>query len=332
MNLFIIIPLYILFIPICIIIHEFGHLIFALLTGYSFISIRLFCWIWLIEDEKLILVRIKNKGSLFSGQCLMSPPKDEKKFKIILYNLGGGLLNFIIVVVPFFYHEIFFDNYISRNLSIAMIVSNILICSLAFIPMRSPLPNDAMNLLTALKSKQAKHGFYLMLYTYGELAKGKQFRELDKEIFSNEEKVDYDNYFIAYTVIRESYRLYDIGEFDASLEEYKKLNLNKLGAGYIINLKFQSLYYYTVHNQDFEKAKEIYFSEEIQKCIKISDPSVKRISAAYEFFVNKDVEKSNIFIKSASEEIKKITNKGVRLMEKRYLSDLEKIMDTQVLE
>lgn len=60
------------------IIHEAGHLLFGLCTGYRFLSFRIGNLMWVKQDEKLKLRRLKITGT--GGQCLMAPPnmKDGK--------------------------------------------------------------------------------------------------------------------------------------------------------------------------------------------------------------------------------------------------------------
>ena len=59
-------------------VHEAGHLVFGLLTGYGFCSFRIFSFMWVKDGEKLKLRRLSLAGT--GGQCLMSPPdiKDGK--------------------------------------------------------------------------------------------------------------------------------------------------------------------------------------------------------------------------------------------------------------
>ena len=56
------------------ILHESGHLIAGLLTGYEYVSFRIGSLVWIKgKDNKLHLKKMKIKGT--AGQCLMSPPQ-----------------------------------------------------------------------------------------------------------------------------------------------------------------------------------------------------------------------------------------------------------------
>ena len=73
-------------------VHEAGHLVFGLLTGYGFCSFRIFSFMWVKDGEKLKLRRLSLAGT--GGQCLMSPPDiKDGKMPFVLYNLGGSIMN-----------------------------------------------------------------------------------------------------------------------------------------------------------------------------------------------------------------------------------------------
>ena len=69
------------------IIHEGGHLIFGLLSGYHFGSFRVFNLIWIKEDGAIRLRRLSITGT--AGQCLMVPPEPvDGKFPVVLCSTG----------------------------------------------------------------------------------------------------------------------------------------------------------------------------------------------------------------------------------------------------
>ena len=81
-----------------IIIHEGGHLVFGLLTGYRFSSFRIFSFMWVKEGNTVKFKRHSIAGT--GGQCLMSPPDIKNgEMPIVWYNLGGSLMNIIFSTV-----------------------------------------------------------------------------------------------------------------------------------------------------------------------------------------------------------------------------------------
>ena len=97
-RLFIIIIILIVSFELSIMIHELGHLVFGLLTGYSFLSIR-YRSILLKKNEEGKLSFYKYSLAGTGGQCLLLPPKDKKPG--LLYNAGGVLFNLFIVLTMY---------------------------------------------------------------------------------------------------------------------------------------------------------------------------------------------------------------------------------------
>lgn len=93
-------------IPLFIAIHEAGHMVFGIKTGYKLLSYKLGPLEWYRKDEK-IKFRVNPLNGIVLGQCLMSPPKPNKKVKpkFYLYNAGGLIFSYtfdIILCVLFF--------------------------------------------------------------------------------------------------------------------------------------------------------------------------------------------------------------------------------------
>ncbi len=80
-------------------LHEAGHMVFGLLTGFRFLSYRVMSLIVTKEEGKLKLGRFSLPGTL--GQCLMSAPANREKRPFFLYNAGGVLFNLIFAVINY---------------------------------------------------------------------------------------------------------------------------------------------------------------------------------------------------------------------------------------
>lgn len=81
-----------------IIIHEAGHLVFGLLTGYRFISFRVSSFMWMKDNDRIRFKRMSIAGT--GGQCLMAPPDlKDGKMPVQLYNYGGAIMNLIASVI-----------------------------------------------------------------------------------------------------------------------------------------------------------------------------------------------------------------------------------------
>ncbi|MCQ2425844.1 MAG: hypothetical protein MJ070_06830 [Lachnospiraceae bacterium] len=77
-------------------LHEAGHLVFGLISGYRFVSFRVGSLTLVRGKGKLFFVRRKLQGT--GGQCLMSPP-DRAEHPVLLYMYGGVIFNFISFVI-----------------------------------------------------------------------------------------------------------------------------------------------------------------------------------------------------------------------------------------
>ena len=78
-----------------IFIHELGHLIFGILTGYKFNSFRVGSYLLQKTNGKYEIKNLHIMGT--GGQCLMEAPEmdDEGEYPYKLYHLGGIINNLI---------------------------------------------------------------------------------------------------------------------------------------------------------------------------------------------------------------------------------------------
>ena len=147
------------------IVHEAGHLVFGLLSGYKFSSFRIFSFMWVKEDDKIRLRRFSIAGT--GGQCLMTPPDMvDGKIPVVFYNLGGALMNIIVGVVSlglFF----FFENvpFLSTVMLMFAVIGFIL-ALMNGIPMRlGTVDNDGYNAFALTRNAEAMRSFWVQMQT-----------------------------------------------------------------------------------------------------------------------------------------------------------------------
>lgn len=126
-------------------IHEAGHLLFGLLSGWRFGSFRLYSWIWLRENGKLRVKRSKIAGT--TGQCLLIPPETEDgKTPYTLYNMGGVLLNLISAALLGALGFALKDSAVASFIAFVLAVQGLYSALLNGIPMRyAMVSNDGSN-------------------------------------------------------------------------------------------------------------------------------------------------------------------------------------------
>lgn len=87
-----------LVIMVQIIIHEAGHMIGGLLTGYRFLFFRIGSTTLVRTDSGFKIRKLKVPGT--GGQCIMLPPEmKDGDYPVVIYNLGGGLINLIVSLI-----------------------------------------------------------------------------------------------------------------------------------------------------------------------------------------------------------------------------------------
>ncbi|MCM1504914.1 MAG: hypothetical protein NC127_06940, partial [Muribaculum sp.] len=84
-------------------VHEAGHLVCGLLSGYKFVSFRIFNLTFIKVNGKTKVKKFSVAGT--GGQCLLTPPDlPLEQIPTIWYNAGGVLANIsvLILVLPLF--------------------------------------------------------------------------------------------------------------------------------------------------------------------------------------------------------------------------------------
>lgn len=318
---------YIVFFMVSVPLHELGHMVCGLLTGYRFSLYRIGSLIWVKEGGRVVRKRSRNK--LIAGQCLMIPP-EEADFRYGLYNLGGGLANLLLAALLWGLFAVIAPgrDSIWEAVLIGGIVVNVFMGLMNLVPMSmGGLPNDGMNILMALRSKAAKHGLYVMLWSNHQLMEGKRFSELDPAAFEIGEEVDRRNYLAAYPVFCQASYLYDVGRYAESIAVMDWPQVRKLPRYYRGSADLDALYFYCVHQRDAEKARAIYADKGVKKLLAAGAPTYMRIAAAYDFFILEDEAKGRAGAEKAMAALDTYENPGIVRMERDYLADLVGRMD-----
>lgn len=170
-----------LFYYLHIIIHEGGHLIFGLITGYGFLSFRIGSLTVVKDEGRLKFKKMSVPGT--AGQCLMTPPAwdSTKPYPYLLYNLGGGLNNLIstVLVLPLYLLE---NKYVSILVTV-FVFWGLLMALLNLVPLEIGVPNDGHNILNCTKDKRNQKAFYDQLQLNAELTRGTMYEEINPELF-----------------------------------------------------------------------------------------------------------------------------------------------------
>lgn len=182
-------------------LHEFGHLIGGIMSGYKLLQLRL---------TPIIISKTKKGKYKFEfgffkfNQCIMVPHKSERYF---CYNAFGIILNILISVILMVLYLIcyktFSDIQIILYLTLIVVGINKTISN-ALPAVRHGYPNDMKILLIISKSQLAKKHYFMYLSTYE-----KSFYNLPLDPNIKEEiKQEIDKYKVSFFA-EQTIKLYD---------------------------------------------------------------------------------------------------------------------------
>lgn len=298
-NVIIIILLMYLVMLLEIVIHEAGHLIFGLISGYKFCSFRILGFMWLKEEGKIKFKRLSLAGT--AGQCLMTPPDMVNgKFPVGLYNLGGSLMNFITSVI-FLSIYLLFDNFqIISEFLLMFVTIGFAFAVMNGVPMRlGMVDNDGYNVLSIRKNIEAFRSFWIQLKVNEQLSQGVRLKDMPKEWFEVPENEDMKNSIVSVMGIFACNRLMDEHNF----KEAKILmeSILEMDSGIVElhrNLLICDCIYCELLEGEIKVAINL-MTKEQQKFIKSmkSFPSVLRTQYIYQLIVEKNIDKSNHYLK-----------------------------------
>ena len=196
------------------IVHEAGHLVFGLMTGYKFCSFRIASFMWLKENGKLKMKRLTLAGT--GGQCLMTPPDmKDGKIPLVLYNLGGSFINIIIGALFLVGYLIFSDIPFLSPILLIFAAVGFMIAMMNGIPMRmGTVDNDGYNAFALSKSKEAVEAFWVQLKVAEQSSKGVRLKDMPAEWFAVPSDEAMKNSMVATRCVFACNRLMDEEKFE----------------------------------------------------------------------------------------------------------------------
>ena len=189
-----------------IIIHEGGHLVAGLLTGYKFVSFRFFNWTLIRKDGRLLWRNFELEGT--GGQCLMAPPdKPLEEIDTRWYNAGGVLVQLIITLLSIvLIWALDLPEWLNILLGM-MTLFGIFGVLTNGIPMKlGGVANDGYNLLQLEKDPAAKQSLCNILELNALNQEGKTYSEMPERLFNIPDPIDWKNPLHAVTVLASATR------------------------------------------------------------------------------------------------------------------------------
>ena len=193
-----------------IILHECGHLLCGLFSGYKFVSFRIFNFTFIQEKGKLRVKQFDIAGT--GGQCLLSPPDlPVDKTPVALYNLGGVLMNLFVSLLALGLWMTF-----SWTFCLYLCIFGFLFALLNGIPLKMEgIGSDGYNQLLLHRNPSSKQALLMQLRINARIQAGEVPLDLPEEWFSHEEPDYKDSLQIGYYLMTIS-RLQDARQWEAA--------------------------------------------------------------------------------------------------------------------
>lgn len=197
-----------------IIIHEAGHLVFGLMTGYKFSSFRIASFMWLKESGRIKLKRVSIAGT--AGQCLMAPPDmKDGRLPIVLYNLGGSFFNLITGILFLSLFLFITDIPLLSPILLIFAIIGFMTAMINGIPMRmGTVDNDGYNAFSLSKNKEAVEAFWMQLKVVEQTSKGIRLKDMPAEWFDIPTDDSMKNSMVATRCVFACNRLMDEEKFE----------------------------------------------------------------------------------------------------------------------
>ena len=215
-------------------LHEAGHLICGLASGFRFVSFRIFNFTWIRKDGKWVLKRFSVAGT--GGQCLLAPPdRPEEEIPVCGYNMGGVMMNILTALVALGF--LLWMEDLPFMLSVFLVFGVIIGLFLGVtnvVPMKlGGIGNDAYTLRLLRHNPATKHALILQLRINALIQEGMRPKDMPEEWFKQDAAtIDYKDILQATIGLMNVSRLLDREEWEDAyrlLEDVKSHSSELIG-------------------------------------------------------------------------------------------------------
>ena len=279
-----------------IIIHEGGHLVFGLISGYGFSSFRI-AGVMLVRQDGRLRVRTMSIAGT-GGQCLMIPPEPDEngKIPVILYNLGGIIANLVLCALFAALYALTIKHIVVAYIFLLSTIISMLMAVTNGIPLHvGGIANDGMNACYLSKNSVSAIAFRNQLLMNAAQSEGQRISEMPDEWFRLPDGADMQDLHCASIAVFATGRLLDRGDTLAAEREIFAL----LNSGYNIVGLHRSLlacdliYCRLVNNPTADISRLL--SADVKKLMKLMKtyPSIIRTEFAIALLSEKNEKKAS---------------------------------------
>lgn len=211
------------------ILHEAGHLIFGLATGWRFVSFRIGPVIWHKGADGSIH---RSKFSLAGtgGQCLLAPPPWKENLSFTPYNLGGVAVNLITAALGGLLAWALWAYPIASLICMEAAGIGLILGLTNLIPLPGlAAANDGANEISLRENQEARRALWIQMSIAAAEAEGVPLRDMPEEWFAPMPENAMDNPLVASIAVFRANRLMDALELPAAEQAIRELLQRKEG-------------------------------------------------------------------------------------------------------
>ena len=205
-------------------LHEVGHLLFGLASGYKFSSIRIYKYAIVKDDSGYHVKKFNIQGT--GGQCIMTLPEDTNPSRVpfFSYNAGGVIVNVVLVAISILVLSCCDLGMVAESFFIMLAFTGAFIALTNGVPLSfNGLCNDGRNILLLMRNKRSRRFFLRMMQTASELSRGKRLKDMPREWFEDIPIDSPKDYFLLANRINYAALLEDSGRFDEARRVYEEI-------------------------------------------------------------------------------------------------------------
>ena len=314
---------FILSLAILIPVHELGHLVCGLMTGYKFVSFRIFNFTLLKDDGKFRIKKFAIAGT--GGQCLLTPP--DLPLEMIptgWYNFGGIFANLIMLLIalPFFLLDL--NPFVAEALGIFVLTDIAMILINGFPLQAGGVGNDGYNMKLLKNNLLSKQGMVNQLRANALIQKGVRPKDMPDELFANPKDINFRNAIEVSIPLMYASRLVDRMKYEEALAEMEALYSHKdeIMSLYVKEIACELAFLY-LRTGNMEEADKL-LDKDLRKYIdtyRRMMSSKERLLVAIALYLDKDEAKARELYSRFS------TRKDEYLLQGEVRSDLALIRD-----
>ena len=206
-------------------LHEVGHLLFGLASGYKFSSIRIYKYAIVKDDSGFHIKKFNIQGT--GGQCIMTLPEDTNPSRVpfFWYNAGGVIVNILLVAISIVVLSYCNLGMVAESFFIMLAFTGAFIALTNGVPLSfNGLCNDGRNILLLMRNKRSRRFFLRMMQTASELSRGKRLKDMPREWFEDIPVDSPKDYFLLTNRINYAALLEDSGQFDEARRVYEEIS------------------------------------------------------------------------------------------------------------